>query len=169
MRAFDTQASFYFSCMRPAHRCLDGENPGGGRARRSPICAKCLWRPKKKEREKKNFYSRKSVSVWFDGANKKIPEARRRLVRFFFYSLLIGPKAFHRPQQKTKGGLWFIRPMDWRVCSLYIEDALPSTSHCTCRLNNVHTCQQITNHSHMLFSLSSSFHPRPPRKTISQS
>jgi hypothetical protein len=27
-------------------------------------------------------------------------------------------------------------------CSLYIKDALPSTSRCTCRLNNVHTYQQ---------------------------
>jgi len=39
------------------------------------------------------------------------------------------------------------------ICSLYIEDALPSTSRCTCRLNNVHTYQENTftiSHCHML-------------------
>lgn len=37
----------------------------------------------------------------------------------------------------------------------HIEDALPSTSHCTCRLNNVHTYQTTTHlqsHCHMLLS-----------------
>jgi hypothetical protein len=41
------------------------------------------------------------------------------------------------PKKRTEH-CW-VEKKELAVCSLYIEDALPSTSRCTCRLNNVHT------------------------------
>jgi hypothetical protein len=121
-------------------------NRGGGRARRSPICAKCLWKIKRK-REKKKLT--RKMSLFGLMGRTKIPGS---VTASFFFFLLTGQKAFYRPQQ-NKGGIVVCSTQGLAVCSLYIEDALPSTSRCTCRLNNVHTCQQIANYSHMLFSV----------------
>jgi hypothetical protein len=85
------------------------------------------------------------------GSMGRTKNSRKRDGVFFFF-LLTGQKAFYRPQQ-NKGGIVVCSTQGLAVCSLYIEDALPSTSRCTCRLNNVHTCQQIANYSHMLFSV----------------
>ena len=51
------------------------------------------------------------------------------------------------------GYCWFSREeMGVSLFALDIEDALPSTSHCTCRLNNVHTYQttHLQSHCHMI-------------------
>jgi hypothetical protein len=44
---------------------------------------------------------------------------------------------FSIPKKRTEH-CW-VEKKELAVCPLYIEDALPSTSRCTCRLNNVHT------------------------------
>jgi hypothetical protein len=119
-----------------------------------------------KEKRGKKLILRKKCLCLDGRGEQKIPGKTRR--RPFFFIQLTGPKAFYRPQQ-NRGRIVVCSTQRQAVCSLYIEDALPSTSRCTCRLNNVHTCQQIANYSHMLFfpflpSFLPSFHPRPPRK-----
>lgn len=63
-----------------------------------------------------------------------------------------GAKAFSLAPPKKRIGIfgWFSNTQgNGGFCSLYIEDALPSTSRCTCRPNNVHTYQTHT-HIHTL-------------------
>jgi len=64
-----------------------------------------------KEKEKKT-YSRRIVSVWFDGANTKNPGIRDG-VFFFFFFLLTGQKAFYRPQQDN-GRIVVCSTPNWR-------------------------------------------------------
>ena len=52
---------------------------------------------------------------------------------------------FLGPAKKRMGYCWFLKKGNGGLFfAVHIEDALPSTSHCTCRLNNVHTYQQCT-------------------------
>jgi hypothetical protein len=54
------------------------------------------------------------------------------------------------PKKRTEH-CW-VEKKELAVCPLNIEDALPSTSRCTCRLNNVHTYPNtFENHCHMFF------------------
>jgi hypothetical protein len=132
----------------------------GGRARRSPICAKCLWKPKKKKR-KKTHSGEKCVSVWIDGANKKFPGKRDGV--FFFHST-DWLKSVSSASAKQREDCGFVRPRDWRF--------VRSISKTLCRLHLIVLVDLImfthanrfANYSHMLFSHPPSFLPRPPRK-----
>ena len=120
--------------MRDAHRCLDGERRGRKRTSGNflPHERSVSWIQKKKTSEKSppaslDFRDREQNFSWlailamaiFSGLCKSVSSALRKRMEY----------------------CWF-EERKWRFCSLYIEDALPSTSRCTCRLNNVHTYQQ---------------------------
>jgi hypothetical protein len=152
--------------MRTAHRCLDGEDPE--RRASAPLAHMCeVSLETQKEKEEKNSFWRKVCLCLDRWGEQKIPGKTRR--RLFFFIQLTGPKAFYRPQQNRGKDCGFVRPKGLAVCSLYIEDALPSTSHCTCRLNNVHTCQQIRKLLSHAFFPSSILPPTSPTQTISRS
>ena len=116
-----------------------GPEEEGERAAR-PYVRSVSGNPKRKRGKK--LILEKSVSLFGSMGRTKNPR-KNAMASFFFFIQLTGPKAFYRLQQNRGKDCGFVRPKGLAVCSLYIEDALPSTSHCTCRLNNVHTCQQI--------------------------
>ena len=109
--------------MRTAHRCLDGERRGGGRARRSPICATCLWKPKRKREE---ILFEENVSVWFDGRTQKIP-GHATASSFFPFLFTDWSKAIYGPQQNNgrivvcSTSNWrFVRSISKTLCRLHI-------------------------------------------------
>jgi hypothetical protein len=132
----------------------------GGRARRSPVCAKCHWKPKRKRGKK--LILRKGVSVWIDGANKKFPE--NATASFFFHSTDWSKSILSASAKQRERTVDLFDPRDWRF--------VRSISKTLCRLHLIVLVDLImfthanrfANYSHMLFSHAPSFVPRPPRK-----
>ena len=127
----------------------------GERAAR-PCVRSVSGKPKEKEKKK---LTRKMSLFGLMGRTKNSRKTRRRLILSTDWSKSVLSASAKQPEDlvcSTQG---------MAICSLYIEDALPSTSRCTCRLNNVHTCQQIANYSHMLFF---SILPLPPTSPTQQ-
>ena len=116
--------------MRDAHRCLDGQRRGGrGRAAFLPHERSVLWTRKETLRKKSSYF--------IDFCEYKIS-----WLAFLPMAIFLRLVQKRSRGSAKKDGILLVRKTEMAVCSLYIEDALPSTSHCTCRLNNVHTYQQ---------------------------
>jgi hypothetical protein len=137
----------------------------GGRARRSPVCAKCHWKPKRKRGKK--LILRKGVSVWIDGANKKFPE--NATASFFFHSTDWSKSILSASAKQRERIVDLFDPRDWRF--------VRSISKTLCRLHLIVLVDLImfthanrfANYSHMLFFPSSILRPTSPTQTISQS
>ena len=84
-------------------------------------------------------------------ANKKFPWLAFLAIAMI---LRLVQKRFLGSCEKRMGYCWFSRKEMAVFFRFHIEDALPSTSRCTCRLNNVHTYQttHLQSHCHMLLS-----------------
>lgn len=114
-----------------------------------PYVRKVHWGPEMKEKTRKK-------SSFF---NSTVRPKLLWIYLFLRWRLFPdGCKSVSSAQQiKRIGILVVFETRKWRFCSLYIEDALPSTSRCTCRPNNVHTYLISTHilaaksHCHMSF------------------
>jgi hypothetical protein len=133
---------------------MERDRGGRGRATFLPHEQKCLCGPKKKTSEK-------SPPASLDFREQKISWLAFLAIAMI---LRLVQKRFLGPAKKRMGCCWFFKKRNWRsFFAIIIEDALPSTSHCTCRLNNVHTYQttHLQSHCHMLLSSGTFYFHRP--------
>ena len=107
-------------------------------------------------RTEKEKLRKKSSCFHSTFANKKFPWLAFLAIAMI---LRLVQKRFLGPCEKRMGYCWFSSKEMAVFFRFHIEDALPSTSHCTCRLNNVHTYQttHLQSHCHMLL-LSGTFY-----------